>query len=237
MRLKTQHLLGILIVVLWAMLSGCPRKDQNKTQTEPDVERIFRTEYDCQLSYNILSPQWRGERVQEAFDPANTTLDIVRDEETLTDSIVSWDDKGLYMSWHWTMTSYPDLRLYYKSYTISVWILDQIPEEPGEFTLAWAAGMGVEAEAMGMILTGRIRDLFSPPDSMEIKVLLHEWGHMRADLPHLCLPDGGPMDVDNHDQPDCLMAQSEVAQCTGEPIDQNMHFCGRCIENLKAVVW
>jgi hypothetical protein len=76
-----------------------------------------------------------------------------------------------------------------------------------------------------------------PPDSMEIRILLHEWGHVRADLPHLCLPAGGGMDIDNHDEPDCIMARSEYAECTGQWVDRNMHFCGICLDELKRVTW
>lgn len=237
MKGKIWYLVGFLILSVSVMEISCWLYPTRKTHAPtPDPRRTYMTEYDCQISSNILSPAGRKERLQLAFDQANTDLEIVYSEEYIPDTVVSWELKGMYMSWHWHTTGGPDPRFVFKSYTISVCSLSNVPPDEG-VVLGWSSGRGMEGLAMGMILTGTIRFVYMPSDSMEIKVLLHEWGHMRDNLPHLCLSAGGGMDFDNHNQQDCLMAQTEIAECTGQWVDRNMHFCGICLDKLKKVTW
>lgn len=64
-----------------------------------------------------------------------------------------------------------------------------------------------------------------------VKVVIHELGHQRAPLEHLC---DAP---DKHDLDNCVMGQKEIAVCTGENLVNQPRFCYKCEATLRTKTW
>lgn len=65
-------------------------------------------------------------------------------------------------------------------------------------------------------------------------VIIHELGHARADLSHLC------EDPFDHDAKDCIMAEDEIHPwCSPEWVNvlDNLHFCNKCRDKIRRVNW
>ena len=109
---------------------------------------------------------------------------------------------------------------------------------------------GQRGKAISLIYVDYVRSVaqslgLGESELMEAAVI-HELGHLRADLSHLCYGDPYEVNFDyahhNHEplgacimsnrfpRPDCLESGDDG------PLER-IHFCGKCIDSLKKVTW
>jgi len=194
-------------------------------------------EYDCQISYNVFGGG--TQKADSAFSPANTDVWVNYSEEGLTDSIVNWPKVTAYMSWHWELISgpvelgYPKLR--YSSYMMAMQDATEKPSDEGEEILGCTFSPGACGYTCAVIFVQAIKNSFPEDQNMIDYVPIHEMGHMRGTLTHLC--DEYGMMRSEHNDSSCVMGQDKFAICTGKDVSANPHFCPMCIEKLKQVLW
>jgi hypothetical protein len=90
------------------------------------------------------------------------------------------------------------------------------------------------------IFVQAIRDLGGDVQGMLEKSVIHELGHARAKLTHLCYfneEDSTWYQSSDHDDPACVMGQARIAPCTGYDLTVDPHFCPACCNRLKRVNW
>ena len=68
-------------------------------------------------------------------------------------------------------------------------------------------------------------------DDHRMKVLIHELGHQRTTLTHLC------EDRSNHDRDDCVMGQGIISPCTGKNLINTPRFCPKDELKLRDITW
>jgi hypothetical protein len=98
--------LGGLIV-----LSGC-----GETPVTVTNGKTFTIEYDHQQSWTCF--EWGLNRTQDAFKKANTTLNIVRDNTELTDSLVKFSDRFNYVAAYRKLDEFGDV--FYPGYLCGI---------------------------------------------------------------------------------------------------------------------
>lgn len=209
----------LILLVGLILVWGC-----SETIVETDG-RKFTIEYDHQESWTCFP--WGLDRPQNAFDEANTVLDIIYDDITLTDSLVKYSQRFAYVKAHRQLDA--DSNGVYPGYLCGI---KAFSEEDGTIidTLAgrtWPAG----PKQGWSLVCGWVAYSWNFRDATAI----HELGHQRANLTHLCL-DEFTMSPD-HNAPNCVMGQGEVAICTGEDLTTHPEFCGYCCNRIEVVDW
>jgi len=112
--------------------------------------------------------------------------------------------------------------------------LGEVTNLPDEEMAGETWNEGQEGRVASFIFVYNIRQRYPGYEKMVHKCVIHELGHARALLSHLCV--GSSMSPE-HDLEDCVMAQGRYAQCTGWDVTQNLHFCNMCLNNIHAVKW
>jgi hypothetical protein len=235
-------LVGVLILSVSVMEISCKEPADDKTQVDGDTTRTFQMEYDHMVGYDVFASP--GESyIRQAFDAASTKLDVTFSDGNIEPAIWKFDSLGYYYSNYWTTQYIPGVgtRLVYKSYLIAIkdaW--NKPPETKDVIMLGYTPknDRGIEGIAQSVIFVQAIRDNYPGVTRMEYKVTIHEMGHARVDLTHLCL-DSDPyvMNDNDHDLDDCVMGQGQVAPCTNMDLSINLHFCPKCRGKLKGVTW
>ncbi len=221
------YLLAILIAAVPCLGHKCGPPPPPPPPPPPDTLSIFEFEYDWMDGWDAFttgSEHW----VTEAFRDAKTHLWIVESNEldyvvynfSQLDSLVrSWGDTLNDGTWDRTC------------YLVSLGNVEGL--EP-EDLMGLATWKGVEGRATVYIFLQNIKRLYPNESRMVPRVIIHELGHARANLTHLC------EDPANHDADDCIMAEEEIhPYCSPEWVNvlDNLHFCDKCCNKIYRVKW
>jgi len=200
-----------------ALVWGC--------SSDPVVEtngKTFTIEYDHQESYETHG--LARSTAEKAFEQANTTLEFVFND-TLPDCYISEADLRAYFLYHVEKDSTGNRK--YPGYLCGIQaLLDSITGE----VLDSVAGESTSGQGWSFVcveVTGFGAHLN--------KTTIHELGHQRASLPHLCL-DANTMNP-THNDSSCVMGQGETSICTGKDLTWDPHFCPACRNTIKNVSW
>ena len=212
-------------ILILFLLSGVISISRCGEQIEPTNGKTFTIEYDRQVSWTCFL--WGLDRTNEAFKKAETTLKIIYDDTTLTDSLVKFSDRSRYHQEHRQLDEngygvYPGYLCGIEAFTQDDGtIIDTLAGRtwPGGPKRGWSFVCGCVAWGHN------IRD----------KTAIHELGHQRANLTHLCLDEFNMSG--NHNAPNCVMGHGEIAICTGENLTLYPEFCDYCCAEIKVIDW
>ena len=207
------------------------------TEQPPDGRTIFFPEYDYMEGYDVF--QYGQTYAINAFDPCNTDFWAFYDEVITPVRQIRWDSIGWYVVNQWSRTtggSNPSFD--YKAYMCA--IKDAYDRPPGESgTLAYTVDGGAEGYTWSVIFVQAITDRF-PGDQGAIEhTTIHEMGHMRADLTHLCYTLDSVIWLmsPDHDDSSCVMGEEKISRCTNKDLSINPHFCPACCGRIMHVQW
>ncbi|HWR82813.1 MAG TPA: hypothetical protein VN285_05895 [Candidatus Deferrimicrobium sp.] len=221
------------IVALTTLGAGCPTASQ-VGEKPPDRSTTFAPEYDYMEGYDVF-PYGHG-TASTAFAPCSTKLQVWYDEEIRPAELLDWNSVGGYMYEHAQKTgSGAEVKLKHGAYLIAVQDVYNRPPD-SSVTLGYTDSGGEEGWAWTVVFVQTIRDIF-PGDTLAINhAVIHEMGHMRANLTELCDPATGEMS-DYHNDGSCVMGDVKVPPCTGTDASANPHFCSACCWQLMHVQW
>lgn len=188
--------------------------------------RRYQIEYDHQVNQTCFP--WGLDRAKHAFVKAKTDLDIIYDDETLADELVRLSDRFNYVADHRQLIGSNGV---YPAYLCGI---RQFSEDDGTLidTIAgrtWPAGANKGWSLVCSWLA------FNHGWNYMDKVAIHELGHQRTDLTHLCLDDFN-MSPD-HSAVNCVMGWGPTAKCTGRDLTLNPEFCDYCCDAIRMVSW
>ena len=230
MKQRTWCLAGLLILCVSVMESSCWEGTTTKRDVDPDTTVVFMMEYDHVWSYDVLD--YSGEqRLGDAFSPSGTELDIYV-SNFISDDTWNYDSMSYYIDVYAEKTNG---QYDHKCYLLALGEVTNIPDPPGKITVGLTSNPGEEGEVTSINFVYRIRQLYPDYEKMVHQVTIHELGHARAYLTHLCLDDS-TMSPD-HDNEGCVMAEGRYAACTGQDVTEHLRFCNKCINNLAKAKW
>jgi hypothetical protein len=239
MKERRWYLVGILIACVSLMDISCKEESDDKIQVDSDTECTYQMEYDHMLSYDVFAPP--GEScIRQAFSEASTELDITFSDDDIPAAIWPYQELGAYYYPYMTRQIVEGVgeMLVHKSYLIAIQDASGKPPEPdGSIMTGYTIDKGKEGAATSVVFVKAIRDNHPNNQRMEYKVTIHEMGHARASLTHLCLDNNPNIMSDEHDTADCVMGQGEISTCTGLDLTVLLHFCPKCREKIKKVSW
>jgi hypothetical protein len=212
---------ALLLVSITTLLFGCEINDPSYTG-----EINFTLEYDHQESWECFP--FGLSRALTAFDKADTFLDVVTDNTDLPDMLVPFVERQTYVYHHRqldqdSMGVYPGYLCGIKAFADEYGII--IDTLLG-LTRVAGPGKGWSFVCSRNCDTGLLTD----------KTAIHELGHQRANLQHLCL-DFGTMDTLHHNAVNCVMGHGAIATCTAEDLISYPEFCDYCCDALRAQGW
>jgi hypothetical protein len=216
---------GILILFLLeslVLLWGCDQKIPTTSNG-----RKFTIEYDHQINYDVLNAE--ENLVKNAFTSANTTLDFKYDDTDLPNCWVRIDSLYEYYISHVKRDSTGSVM--YPGYLCSIWrVCDEYGFPVDEY---WGYTYYPPEPRVGhsFIVQG------NPylPIRCWAKTIIHELGHQRCIVTHLCLDDTTMNPA--HDDSACVMGKDATAICTGWDLCNDPHFCGACCNSISNVSW
>jgi hypothetical protein len=235
-KLKLPLLLGL--VALFAMGYRCSGGGSPPSETPPDGRSSFYPEYDYMDAYDAFA--YGTARAVNAFAPCGTDLNVFFDEVITPAQVLHYDSVGYFMMQHAQLTGSPDAQFVYKSYLLAIEDAHHKPVLPPPFGeilgRTYDTGSGY---AWAVIFVQAIIDEYPGYPDMIDKTAIHEMGHMRADLTHLCYtPDSVNWYMSPyHDDSSCVMGQARISLCTNKDLATNPHFCPACCGRLKQVQW
>lgn len=217
-------ILSISILTIIIILSNCSKKP------EDEYSRVtYEVEFDHQVSADIIAAAGQGafeNKVGNAFDRAEdgarTFVSLRADDASfnnraLPDEIIPYDEIGLYTATHRRLNgSTPEIPGY-------LVLLKDVSNQPNPNE----NGYSVVGPSGWSIL---VWDKCGSTEE-RIKVIIHELGHQRTSLTHLCEYPG------NHNRDDCVMGQGIIASCTGENLVNNPRFCNTCELKIRTITW
>lgn len=197
---------------------GCSENTVDQT-----YGRNFTIEYDhqedCDINYLARNS------ATSAFNAANTTLEF-KFNDTLLPCYISEADLRLYYFYHVQRDS-TGMGTKYPGYLCSILaIQDSITGEMID-TLAGKSTLGQGYSFVCYEVTSF--------ESYLSKTAIHELGHQRGSLSHLCL-NANTMNPAHNDS-SCVMGQGQTATCTGKDLIWEPHFCPICRNTIKNVSW
>lgn len=211
----------MLLVCGTVSICGC---GNDPTQT---MGRTFTIEYDYQLNWNCFP--WGLERTEDAFKEAGTALKIIHDDSSLTDELVGYFDRFTYHRDHrqWDV----DTNGIYPGYLCGI---EGFADQNGLLidSIHGYTWMDVPHHCFSFVCGDPASILgWSYWD----KTAIHELGHQRAHLSHLCIDDHN-MNTD-HNADNCVMGNGIYSICTGKNLTSHPGFCENCRDAIKAVSW
>jgi hypothetical protein len=228
MRRKTWYMVGFLIILTLAMEISCWETSDDKTEVDGDTTLIFYMEYDHMWSYDVLENDGE-QRLRDAFSPSGTEL-IIHVSNWIDDEV--WDYRDLDSVYVPMYADRTNGLFDHKCYLLAMGEVTNLPvPDIGGAT----RDDGQPGKVRSFIFVHNIREYYPDYEKMVHKVTIHEMGHARANLSHLCQADG-TMSPD-HDVPDCIMAQGRWASCTGFDVTLELRFCNMCRERISNVSW
>ena len=188
--------------------------------------------------------------VKNALATGNTNLILITDNNLNTqheipaDVIITFDQLIQFFNLHCERSSDgdsagspPRYKLYYKSYLAGI----NDYGEAGIDDLGITIAPGIPHWSLSFILVNKIRyrhslGFYSPYSDIDIvkASTIHELGHLKADLTHLCDSQ------DDHDDYRCIMSENlPDAVCTPyyDVLEYGIRFCDSCKTNIKNVTW
>lgn len=216
-----QKILILFLLAVIMFIWGCGETEIIETNAKK-----FTIEYDHQVSYDCFV--WGTTEVENAFEAANTILEFVQDDINLPDSAVMFSQLLSYYRDH-VDTNVNGIPLY-EGYLCGI---EALTDDNGNvLEIYWGATYHLPGPySHSFICTDIV-----PGDCLE-KTVIHELGHQRAGLPHLCWDDSNTVMNPFHTGIDCVMGKDRWSTCTGENLCSNPHFCIGCRESLKSVSW
>ncbi|MEW5994524.1 MAG: hypothetical protein AB1744_09025 [Candidatus Zixiibacteriota bacterium] len=239
MRSKWTYMLHMLALPLVALLTmgdicdGGGGSPGDATEEPPDGRSIFNPEYDYMEGYDVFPT---GESyAMNAFAPCNTDL-IAYFDEVITPAVeIEFDSLYYYMRDHAQI--YSDSTFVYKAQLLGMPDALDKPVVHGINPLG-VTFFGPFDDRRSAIFVQAIRDLGGDVQSMLEKTVIHELGHARGKLTHLCYYSGGNWyQSPDHNDEACVMGRARISLCTGRDLTANPHFCPACCDRLKRVNW
>lgn len=227
-------LLLLPLVALFTMGGWCDDDDPGQSSEQPpDGRSWFQPEYDHMFGYNVF-PNYDVTYIAEVFEPCNTDFDILTSDVIYPVEEVMFDSLFNYAVEHAIQYQGEFIN---KAYILA--LPDALETPPGYLGITTYGGdPGIAAS---FIFVQAIRDAY-PGDTSKIEyVVIHECGHLRANLTHLCIetsPGSGVWEMNpDHDDPRCVMSQWPYSLCTLYDVTINPRFCPADRERLKRVTW
>lgn len=208
--------------------------DQNAMIGQPP-EGIawFEPEYDHMFGYDVF-PNFDATYVANVFSPSNTNFDILPNDVVYPVEDIMYDSLLRYAAEH---------SIQFQGELIQGAYMLALPYALGgpPGILGRTVNGGDRGIATSFIFVQAIRDEF-PGDVGKIEfVVIHECGHLRADLTELCTetsPGSGVWQKNpDHDDNRCVMSNWPYSLCTLYDVTSNPHFCPADIDRLKWVRW
>ncbi len=260
----------VLLCMISALICGCG-ESTGDTGGEPisDEELSFTPEYDCAVGCDVFSPSSTDstgyEYARHAFGEANTNFVPIFDQTNIPQIDAGFSTyQEMYDFVNENAQCYQDTNgdcvrdssgvmnlLAHRSYFLGAhtYILSE-NELQGFLGISFNGGECYKA--FGMAFTADIQTVTVsewPAEDIMQGVVIHELGHIRADLGHLCGDSNSfNHDSDNHDYPvsghTCIMANYPHRKTKNNCVEAgDQHpltwrsFCGKCKTNLKKVPW
>lgn len=212
---------------------GNPPQGGSATEFEPAVYEI---EADWQIDKKPYGG-WGSSAVQSVFGDS-VSLRFKEDEDTLPQSWIRIHKLADYYSAHRQVdTTTSDSR--YPYYLCGITQLMSPPPDsiPYNGILGITLNDGKPYKSYSYVCLEAGWDQCPMDNDVALKTCSHELGHQLFSLTHLCLysqiDSAWYMDGDNHDDRACLMALSCEAECTGENVITNLHFCDICQDRIN----
>jgi|GEM_PF-1253313 len=241
MKRSLRYLLLALVVTLFVVHISCREEDDDKTDVVCDVTQRYQLEYDHMVGYDPFLPP--GEtHIRLAFSEGGawTQLMITESDDDIPAEEWPYQELGAYMRPYMTREITPGVGevLSYKSYLIAIQDASGNPPEPEGYEMVGVTYYkGQEGVTNSAIFMQAIRDNHPDDEMMEFKVTIHEMGHARAALTHLCDEQDPNIQNPDHDADDCVMGKGKIASCTGMDLTILLHFCPACRDKIKKVTW
>ena len=230
-------ILMFLPIAFLTVVGGC---DENQNPNDyavqpPDENLWFQPEYDYMFVYpnsiNIF-PNSDCSYVTDVFSTCYTDVSYwpggINDSE-----VVDYSDLYRYAENNSLKNQFGEL--INGAYILA---LPDALNKPDPEALGITINGGQKGIAASFIFVQAIRDEYPGNISIIEYAVIHEIGHLRADLTHLCEPVGEEwvMSADhNHNR--CVMANGPYSPCTLYWVNTNPLFCDKCRERIWSVDW
>jgi len=204
------------------------------SETPQDESSWFQPEYDFMFGYNVF-PNFDVTCVADVFAACNTYFDIVSSDIIYPAESVAFDSLLNYAYHHSIKVNG---ELINGAYILA---LPDAPGKPNSNALGVTISPGDPGIAASFIFVQAVRDAY-PGDASKIEyAVIHECGHLRANLSHLCSetsPGSGVWEVNpDHNDSRCVMSNWPYSSCTLYDVTVNPHFCPADRERIKKVTW
>lgn len=227
-------LIPILFASLLTLGSSCTQLIPPAT-APPNARTLFKPEYDRQFGYNLFDQGTA--KVENTYAPCGTDVSIQFDEVITPVQVIHYDSVGFYMNAHAQISNG---QFDFKAYLLAIKDASNKPPPPppGIEILARTYDHG-SGFAWAVIYVDAIKRNYPFPDDQPMidKVTIHEMGHMRVNLTHLCDALTGQIMTADHDDSSCVMGSGKISTCTNKDLTVNPHFCPADCERLKKVKW
>lgn len=222
------------LIFLFTMGDSC---GNNQSSAPGNTNLTFSFEYDYMIGYDVFASTNYADVV---YATCNTNLDIGFDENNIPATSIDWsllvatmknhrqkylpstcDDfiYPAYLAGFTETTNTPDPAFVYYGVTFFP------PSNCSSVSDRFVAIFGQTIQSVPNVNNQKLLE----------KTVIHELGHCRGILTHLCL--SGTTQHPAHNDPACVMGQGTVAPCTGLDVYQNPKFCPADIAFLKNVTW
>lgn len=205
-------------------------------ETPPDSRTWYTPEYDYKAGYDVFTLY---QVAVNAFASCRTDLSITFDDVITPAEEVRYDSIGWIMDYYSQTTGGIDPQFACGSYLLAIKDAYNKPSIPGLGEILGVTFDTGSGYAWAAIFVQAIMDNYPGDERMLIKTAIHEMGHMRAYLSHLCYsPDTLHWYMSSdHDDVSCVMGTGKIAMCTGQDLTVNPHFCPKCCDRLGQVGW
>lgn len=214
---------GALIMILLSTticLAGCDEPD-------PTTGTLYEIEYDHQVNCDVLS--WGQSVVEDAFSQANTACDFRYDDTNLPNRWVRLDSLYEYYIAHVKRDTSGEVM--HPAYLCGI---ERVRDSVGNpLDQYWGFTYYPPEPRVGcsFVVVGNP----SLPFDCRVKVIIHELGHQRCIVTHLCLNDTTMHPA--HNDSACVMGKGETAICTGKNLCSQPQFCAVCRSAIANVSW
>ncbi len=209
----------------------------------PNGRTVFEFEYDYMTGYNVFAS---GETyARNPFSSCNTDLTIAYDQENITppSTMINFTLVLNYMQTH--AQKYLGGSQHDYIYTAHLLGMNNASNKPFEQSFAMFATTfrfrHTDTSALFLftaIYKDEILSFGGDVQAMLQKTVIHELGHSRGNLTHLCDPSGlGWVQAPEHDDPSCVMGTGHISLCSSNNLTINPHFCPADCERLKKITW
>jgi hypothetical protein len=218
-----KQILFLFVLCILAFLSSC-----GENQITPTNGKVFTIEYDHQISYNVLFGIDKS-AIEQAFEQANTELDFEYDDEDLPNYWVRLDSLYEYYIEHVKRDSLGTVM--YPGYLCCIQRVRNSWGNPLDQFWGFTYHLPTPRVGHSFVVLGNP----TIPFECRAKVTIHELGHQRCIVTHLCLNDTtiNP----EHNDSTCVMGKGKIPTCTDKDLCNDPHFCQACRNAIGSVSW